>query len=215
MVSRILAVVAMLLTSVALAAESPVKILGPEVGQRFPHTLAAVDQAGKTQSLKSLMGQKGLAVFFVRSADWCPFCKGQLVDANRHLARFRELGVSVVSISVDEVAPIAAFAQEQHIGYTMLSDPRGDINLSTRSALPPSASRNRRCTFSIVRASSVCVIKSRPTGRVPTSMLYCMRSRRPGCSLHSADPSVWQSVRTGIARNTNLPLNAVTRVRIP
>ena len=130
MVSRILAVVAMLLTSVALAAESPVKFLGPEVGQRFPHTLAAVDQAGKTQSLKSLMGQKGLAVFFVRSADWCPFCKGQLVDANRHLARFRELGVSVVSISVDEVAPIAAFAQEQHIGYTMLSDPHGDINLS-------------------------------------------------------------------------------------
>jgi len=28
------------------------------------------------------------------------------------------------------VAPIAAFAQEQHIGYTMLSDPHGDINLS-------------------------------------------------------------------------------------
>jgi peroxiredoxin len=130
MVSRILAVVAVLVTSVAPAAESPIKILGPEVGQRFPHTLAAVDQAGKTQSLKALMGQKGLAVFFVRSAEWCPFCKGQLVDANRHLARFRELGVSVVSISVDEVAPIAAFAQEQRIGYTMLSDPQGDINLS-------------------------------------------------------------------------------------
>src|SRR6516162_10562889 len=89
MVSRSLAAVAVLLMSVALAAENPVKILGPEVGQRFPHTLAAVDQASKTQSLESLMGEKGLAVFFVRSADWCPFCKGQLVDANRHLARFR------------------------------------------------------------------------------------------------------------------------------
>jgi peroxiredoxin len=130
MVSRSLAAVLVLITSVALAAESPIKILGPEVGQPFPLTLAAVDQAGKTQSLKSLMGKKGLAVFFVRSADWCPFCKGQLVDANRHLARFRELGVSVVSISVDEVAPIVAFAQEQHIGYPMLSDPHGDINLS-------------------------------------------------------------------------------------
>jgi len=130
MVSRSLAAVAVLLMSVALAAENPVKILGPEVGQHFPQTLAAVDQAGKTQSLESLMGEKGLAVFFVRSADWCPFCKGQLVDANRHLARFRELGLAVVSISVDAVAPIAAFAQEQHIGYTMLSDPHGDINLS-------------------------------------------------------------------------------------
>jgi hypothetical protein len=57
MVSQSLAVVAVLFTSVALAAESPVKVLGPEVGQRLPHTLAAVDQAGKTQSLKSLMGE--------------------------------------------------------------------------------------------------------------------------------------------------------------
>jgi peroxiredoxin len=44
--------------------------------------------------------------------------------------RFRELGVSVVFISVDEVPAIAAFAKEQHIDYTMLSDPHGDINLS-------------------------------------------------------------------------------------
>jgi peroxiredoxin len=131
MISRRLAAVAVLLTSVSSwAAESPVKILGPEVGQRFPHTLAAVDQSDKPQSLKSLMGAKGLAVFFVRSADWCPFCKGQLVDANRHLARFRQLGMSVVSISVDEVSAIATFAKEQHIDYTMLSDPHGDINLS-------------------------------------------------------------------------------------
>jgi peroxiredoxin len=133
MLSRRLAAVAVLLLSVSWAcwaADSAVKILGPEVGQRFPHTLAAIDQGGKAQSLKSLTGEKGVAVFFVRSADWCPFCKGQLVDANRHLARFRELGVSVVSVSVDEVAPIAAFAKEQHIGYTMLSDPHGEINLS-------------------------------------------------------------------------------------
>ena len=124
MISRSLAIVAVLLTAVALAAESPVKILGPEVGQSFPHKLAAVDQAGKTQSLKSLMGEKGLAVFFVRSADWCPFCKGQLVDANRHLARFRELGVSVVSISVDEVAPIAAFAPDRGESVaTLIKDP--------------------------------------------------------------------------------------------
>lgn len=133
MIGRRFAVVAALLLPVSWAtwsADRPVKILGPEVGERFPHTLAAVDQTGKTQSLKSLMGEKALAVFFVRSADWCPFCKGQLVDANRHLARFHDLGVSVVSVSVDEVAPIAAFAKEQNIGYAMLADPHGDINLS-------------------------------------------------------------------------------------
>lgn len=103
---------------------------GPQAGERFPHTLAAPDQAGKPQTLTTLMGEKGLAVLFVRSADWCPFCKGQLVDANRHLDGFRALGINVVSISVDDVAKIAAFADEQKIGYRMLSDPKGDINLS-------------------------------------------------------------------------------------
>jgi peroxiredoxin len=75
------------------------------------------------------MGEKGVAVFFVRSADWCPFCKKQLVDVNKELARFRALGLNVVSVSVDQVPEIAAFAAEQRIGYTMLADPDGAVNL--------------------------------------------------------------------------------------
>jgi peroxiredoxin len=110
----------------ALLAAEP----GPMVGAMFPHELAAMDQMGKAQSLSTLQGQKGVAVFFVRSADWCPFCMGQLVDANRHLARFRELGINVVSVSVDEVEEIAKFATAQKIGYAMLADPKGEINLS-------------------------------------------------------------------------------------
>ncbi|RPI58614.1 MAG: hypothetical protein EHM50_10380, partial [Lysobacterales bacterium] len=65
-----------------------------------------------------------------RSADWCPFCKGQLVDANRHAARFRTLGLNVVSVSVDDVQKIAEFAASQKIEYAMLADPKGAINLS-------------------------------------------------------------------------------------
>jgi peroxiredoxin len=103
---------------------------GPMAGQMFPHDLSAPDQNGKPQSLRSVMGEKGVAVFFVRSADWCPFCKGQLVDINRHLAQFKAQGLGVVSVSVDEVPLITAFAKEQNVGYTMLSDPKGAINLS-------------------------------------------------------------------------------------
>jgi peroxiredoxin len=112
-------------TTPASAAE-----LGPAVGAAFPHELAAPDQTGKQQTLQSLMGEKGVAIVFVRSADWCPFCKGQLVDVNRHFARFRALGLNVVSVSVDETAEIAAFAASQKIEYAMLSDPEGAINLS-------------------------------------------------------------------------------------
>lgn len=103
---------------------------GPRVGDIFPHTLEANDQNGEPQSLDSLMGEKGLAVFFVRSADWCPFCKGQLADVNRHFAEFAGLGINVVSISVDEVGEIAAFARTVQVRYTMLADPSGAINQS-------------------------------------------------------------------------------------
>lgn len=104
--------------------------LGPQPGAKFPHELAAPDQSGKPQTLASVMGEKGVAILFVRSADWCPFCQGQLVDANRHLAQFRELGLNVVSVSVDEVEEVAKFAAAQKIEYAMLADPQGDINLS-------------------------------------------------------------------------------------
>jgi peroxiredoxin len=103
---------------------------GPMPGDVFTHDLGAPDQNGKPQSLASTMGPKGVAVFFVRSADWCPFCKGQLVDVNRHLAQFKAQGLGVVSVSVDEVPLITEFAKAQNIGYTMLSDPKGAINLS-------------------------------------------------------------------------------------
>ena len=120
-----LVVLAVLSGATAIAAEP-----GPAVGATFPHELAAPDQSGKQQTLKSLMGEKGVAIFFVRSADWCPFCKGQLVDVNRHFARFQALGLNVVSVSVDQVAEIAAFAVSQKIEYVMLADPDGAINLS-------------------------------------------------------------------------------------
>jgi peroxiredoxin len=111
-------------TAAALAADP-----GPAVGAKFPHELAAPDQTGKAQTLASVMGEKGAVVFFVRSADWCPFCQRQLVDANRHLAAFRELGLNVVSVSVDSVEEIAKFAAAQKIEYPMLADPDGAINL--------------------------------------------------------------------------------------
>jgi peroxiredoxin len=126
---KALVAAALLVVGSALAANMPATP-GPAPGAKFSHALAATDQNGKAQTLKSLMGTKGLAVFFVRSADWCPFCKRQLADANQHLAEFRALGVTVVSISVDEVPLVAAFSQSQSIGYTMLSDPKGEINLA-------------------------------------------------------------------------------------
>jgi peroxiredoxin len=101
--------------------------LGPAVGEHFPVPLAARDQNGKQQTLDSLMGDKGLALVFQRSADWCPFCQAQLEKMNKHLAQFRAAGLNVASVTVDSVAKIAAFAKQAKIGYTMLSDPKAKL----------------------------------------------------------------------------------------
>jgi hypothetical protein len=42
---------------------------GPSVGQRVPG-FSARDQANRTQTLKSVMGPKGVMLVFFRSADW-------------------------------------------------------------------------------------------------------------------------------------------------
>ena len=43
--------------------------LGPQVGERVPD-FSAQDQASHKQTLKSIMGRKGVMLVFFRSADW-------------------------------------------------------------------------------------------------------------------------------------------------
>ncbi|MGA7412099.1 MAG: hypothetical protein WBW33_16605 [Bryobacteraceae bacterium] len=42
---------------------------GPEVGSAAPY-FSTVDQFGKTQSLRTVLGPKGALLVFYRSADW-------------------------------------------------------------------------------------------------------------------------------------------------
>jgi len=42
---------------------------GPQVGARVPD-FSLTDQNGRTRTLQSLMGQRGLMLVFIRSADW-------------------------------------------------------------------------------------------------------------------------------------------------
>jgi hypothetical protein len=47
----------------------PVQQRGIAIGEKIP-AFEVVDQFGRTQTFESLVGPKGLALVFVRSADW-------------------------------------------------------------------------------------------------------------------------------------------------
>lgn len=100
---------------------------GPNVGATFANSLSLPDQAGTPQALTVLLGEQGAVVVFVRSVDWCPFCKRQLVEINQRLAEFKALGFNVVSVSHDTVDKIREFHTAQNIGFTMLADPDGAV----------------------------------------------------------------------------------------
>ena len=56
-------------TSMPTRMKIDVSKLGPQVGERVPD-FSLKDQAGKTWTLRSIMGPKGAMLVFVRSADW-------------------------------------------------------------------------------------------------------------------------------------------------
>jgi peroxiredoxin len=96
-------------------------IIGLQPGVKAPE-IALLDQSGKPQSFSTLTGPNGLLLLFFRSADWCPFCKGQLVDLERAQQLFAAKGINVVGVSYDTPQVLTAFTQRKSITYPLLSD---------------------------------------------------------------------------------------------
>jgi peroxiredoxin len=106
-------------------AQAP-KELGVLVGIQAPQ-IAGTTQDGKPVIFSDLKGQKGLVIAFVRSADWCPFCKQQLKDLNTIADGLDARGFKLVALSYDSVETLAKFAKSARITYTLLSDPRSAV----------------------------------------------------------------------------------------
>lgn len=100
--------------------------LGPAVGAKAP-AISGTTQTGAPSTFASLKGQKGLVVAFVRSADWCPFCKGQLKDLNTVAADLKATGYPLVSLSYDKVETLKTFSDANALTYTMISDPESKV----------------------------------------------------------------------------------------
>lgn len=95
---------------------------GVQVGSVLPSDVVLEDQNSESKSFKDLMGKNGMVLFFYRSADWCPYCKAQLIDLRNNREKFEREGVSLVGVSYDNVETLTKFNTKYSPGYTLLSD---------------------------------------------------------------------------------------------
>lgn len=100
---------------------------GPNLGSPIGNPLDTVDQDGNKQSFTSLVGEKGLAIVFLRSLDWCHFCKAQAKELDERIGEFTAHGVRLVILSCDSVATLKTFQLKHTHRLTLLSDPQSNI----------------------------------------------------------------------------------------
>ncbi len=96
--------------------------VGIALNDKVPLDMALLDDAGKPASLRQKMGEKGLVLVMVRSADWCPFCKVQLVNINDIHSQVSALGYVLASLSYDKPDILQRFAKDKGLKYVLLSD---------------------------------------------------------------------------------------------
>jgi peroxiredoxin Q/BCP len=89
--------------------------------------ISGITQAGAAADFAGLKGEKGLVLAFVRSADWCPFCKEQLKDLNAIAGQLETRGFPLVALSYDPVATLEKFHRSAKLGYTLVSDPQSAV----------------------------------------------------------------------------------------
>ena len=99
------------------AAESP----GLKVGDRAPAFTLPIG-SGSEVSLQALLAKGPVALVFVRSADWCPFCRRQLQDLQKDLADIQAAGVQLVALSYDSPETNAAAVTKLGLTYPLVSD---------------------------------------------------------------------------------------------
>ncbi|HVB55568.1 MAG TPA: redoxin domain-containing protein [Candidatus Acidoferrales bacterium] len=97
-----------------------------KVGEKIP-LLSGTDQFGQDRDFENLKGPNGLVILFYRSADWCPYCKGQLLSLQRATPHFKEKGIGLVGVSYDTPEILKFFTERYSITYPLLADPKSEI----------------------------------------------------------------------------------------
>ena len=120
---RVSVALVLLFSGLTLAQSQPVDVqkIGPQTGQKAP-AFELPDQTGMSRTLASVAGSKGTMLVFSRSAEWCPYCRSQMVEIQQNLEAIKAQGLGVAVITYDSVAILKAFADKYRITYPLLSD---------------------------------------------------------------------------------------------
>lgn len=100
--------------------------IGLAVGAPAPDS-SLPDQAGRSRDFASLAGPRGLILVFFRSADWCIYCKSELVQLQRDYAALKQSGYGLAAISYDSAAVLKDFATRKGIEFPLLGDHESSV----------------------------------------------------------------------------------------
>ena len=122
LIRKIIILLVSSLFSFTAFAQAPSSGLGPATGGKIPHDLSLFATSGKMENFDSLVGENGMAIFFTRSVDWCPYCQIQAVEVNTRAADFESRGLTPVLISYDKPDIQKNFSDKWKFTIPILSD---------------------------------------------------------------------------------------------
>ena len=125
-IQRIFQTILVLVFFSGAAVLSPVLAQNPVgIGGEAP-VLDLLNQNEEQVTLDKLSGEKGAVIAFIRSLDWCPYCKLQVVELNTNAEQIEALGYNIAAVSYDAPDALMAFADKFDVGINLLSDPESD-----------------------------------------------------------------------------------------
>jgi len=75
--------------------------IGPAIGSKIPGNFTALDKTGAKKQFNDIVGENGVVLSFVRSADWCPYCKQQMINLQTIEGDLKSRGYNLATVSYD------------------------------------------------------------------------------------------------------------------